>query len=45
LGRVLHLADALIAGTAKANKLSVVTRNSDDFQDLDVSIVNPWNTR
>jgi len=40
-GRVLHLTDALMAGAASANKLSVVTRNIDDFQDLDVSVVNP----
>ncbi len=41
-GRVLHLADALIAGTAKAHDLSVATRNIRDFEGLDVETINPW---
>lgn len=41
-GRVLHVADALIAGTAKANDLAVATRNVRDFEGLDVEVVNPW---
>jgi len=41
-GRVIHLADALIAGTAKGRDLSVVTRNVDDFLGIDVEVVNPW---
>ncbi len=41
-GRVIHLADALIAGTAKVHDLSVVTRNVDDFLGIDVEVVNPW---
>ena len=41
-GRVVHVADALIAGTAKANNLAVATRNVRDFEGLDVEIVNPW---
>ena len=43
-GRVLHLGDALIAGTAKAHDLSVATRNGVDFEGLDVGVVNPWET-
>ena len=43
-GRVLQLGDALIAGTAKANDLSVATRNVRDFGSLDVDIFNPWQT-
>ena len=43
-GRVLHLGDALIAGTAKAHGLSVATRNVVDFDGLDVEITNPWQT-
>ncbi len=43
-GRVLQLGDALIAGTAKANNLSVATRNVSDFGGLDVGIFNPWQT-
>ena len=41
-GWKLELADALIAGTAKTNELSVVTRNVRDFDGLDIDIVNPW---
>ncbi len=41
-GRVLHLGDALIAGTAKAHELSLATRNTGDFDGLDLDIVNPW---
>ena len=41
-GRVLHLGDALIAGTAKAHGLSVATRNVSDFDGLDVNVTNPW---
>ena len=43
-GRVLHLGDALIAGTAKAHNLSVATRNIGDFDGLDVDVINPWET-
>ena len=42
LGRVLYLADALIAGTAKAHDLSLATRNVMDFNDLGVEVTNPW---
>jgi predicted nucleic acid-binding protein len=42
-GRVVHLADALIASTAKVHNLVVATRNTDDFIDLGVDIINPWN--
>lgn len=41
-GRVLHLGDALIAGTAKTHNLAVVTRNVADFDGLDVDVTNPW---
>ena len=41
-GRVLHLGDALIAGTAKAHNLAVATRNVADFEGLDVNVINPW---
>ena len=41
-GRVLHLGDALIAGTAKAHELCVATRNVTDFDGLDVDVCNPW---
>ncbi len=41
-GRVMHLADALIAGTAKAHDLAVATRNVGDFAYLGVAVTNPW---
>ena len=41
-GRILHLADALIAGTAQANGLTIATRNVDDFGGLGVAVTNPW---
>ena len=41
-GRTLLLADALIAGTAVVNGLSVATRNIADFEYLDVGVINPW---
>lgn len=41
-GRVLHLADALIAGTCVAHDLRLATRNELDFSGLPVSIQNPW---
>ena len=41
-GRGLDLEDALIAGTARANKLTVATRNIADFSGLDVGVINPW---
>ncbi len=44
-GRVLHLGDALIAGTARAHDLAIATRNVGDFNGLDVETVNPWKER
>ena len=41
-GAELALADALIAGTAKANDLFVLTRNVRDFANLGIDVVNPW---
>ena len=43
-GRPLDLGDALIAGTAKTHGLAVATRNVKDFECLDVSVVDPWET-
>jgi toxin FitB len=34
--------DALMAGTALANDLVVVTRNESDFAPMGVAVVNPW---
>jgi len=41
-GATLHLADALIAGTALAHNLAIATRNVSDFEALGVPLVNPW---
>ena len=41
-GRTLRLSDALIAGIARANDLTVATRNVRDFEGLDVEVFNPW---
>ena len=41
-GKVLHLADSLIAGTARVHNLTVVTRNIKDFEGLDIPLENPF---
>ena len=41
-GRLLRLSDALIAGIARANDLTVATRNVRDFDGLDIEVFNPW---
>ena len=41
-GRAIDLADALVAGVAKANGLTLATRNVADFEHLDVDTLNPW---
>jgi predicted nucleic acid-binding protein len=41
-GHILHLGDALIAGTAKAHDLCVATHNVSDFDGLGLDLVNPW---
>lgn len=43
-GHALDLGDALIAGIAKANALTIATRNIADFQSLNVATFNPWET-
>lgn len=42
-GREIKLADAMIAGIARAHGASVITRNVGDFEDCKVPVVNPWN--
>lgn len=41
-GRSRDTADALIAATAIVHGLTLVTRNSRDFEDLPLTLVNPW---
>lgn len=41
-GRPLAVPDGMIAATAFEHNLTVVTRNVKDFENLDVSLFNPW---
>jgi predicted nucleic acid-binding protein len=37
--------DSLIAATAKVHGLTLATRNTSDFKDCGISLVNPWEHR
>ncbi len=41
-GKTTPAIDSLIAATALAKKMTLVTRNVSDFEETDVEIVNPW---
>lgn len=41
-GRPLPAIDSLLAATALAHDLTLVTRNAKDFTDLPLQIINPW---
>ena len=41
-GRSLHPLDSLIAATASVHKATLVTRNTKDFEALDIRILDPW---
>jgi toxin FitB len=41
-GKPLNVPDGQIAATALEHGLTVVTRNVKDFEQLGVSILNPW---
>jgi hypothetical protein len=41
-GRTRDTADALIAATAIVHDLTLVTRNTRDFDDLPLKLFNPW---
>lgn len=41
-GKTLSYADSLIAATASAHELTVVTRNTDDFTATQLPLINPW---
>ena len=43
-GFVIDLGDALIAGVALANELTVATRNVSDFDTLGVKTFDPWDS-
>ena len=42
LGREIGLADAQIAGIALSRKIPIATRNSKDFQNCGVELIDPW---
>jgi toxin FitB len=41
-GRPISVPDAQIAATALEHQLTLVTRNTKDFQGLNLPLVNPW---
>lgn len=41
-GKTMPAIDSLIAATALAKKMILVTRNVSDFEETGVEIVNPW---
>lgn len=44
-GRPLAVIDGLLAATALHYNLAIVTRNTADFAETNVSIICPWNAR
>ena len=44
-GRPIDVMDGLIAATAEVHDMTVVTRNSTDFQAVGVPLFNPWESR
>ena len=43
-GRPLGVPDGMIAATALEHGLTVVTRNTRDFENLGLALINPWLT-
>jgi predicted nucleic acid-binding protein len=41
-GRTLPVIDGLLAATALEHDLTLVTRNTQDFEGVGIEIVNPW---
>ena len=42
IGRPMATADAVIAATALALDATLATRNTSDFERIDLSLINPW---
>lgn len=41
-GRPITVEDAMIAGICRCRGIPLATRNTDDFADLDIELINPW---
>jgi hypothetical protein len=41
-GRTIEIRDVQIAGIAKARKATLATRNTRHFEDLGITLVDPW---
>ena len=41
-GLILPVVDGLLAASAKTYDLTLVTRNTKDFEKLDLTLINPW---
>ena len=44
-GLPIATADAMIAAIVSANRATLATRNTKDFEHTGISLVNPWNPR
>jgi toxin FitB len=42
LGRPISREDCQIASIAQVNRFSLVTRNVDDFEHCNITLINPW---
>ena len=42
-GRPIPAVDSLLGATAAHHGLTMVTRNSKDFDNLGLEVLNPWN--
>ena len=42
VGKTMPAIDSLIAATVLTKKMTLITRNINDFEETDVEIVNPW---
>lgn len=45
IGRQIQPLDAQIAAIAKEHRAALATRNTDDFTDCGIELINPWRAR